>query len=58
MVWEDAYPSKHQALVSEGWREPLRGEPHGRERGNYRVPAGVPAGCVLGAFVVTYLVFR
>jgi hypothetical protein len=43
-----------QPLVWEDWREPLRGEAHGRGLGNYRVLASV----VLGAFVVLYLVFR
>jgi SSS family solute:Na+ symporter len=43
-----------QPLVWEDWREPLRGQAHGRGLGNYRVLAG----CVLGAFVILYLIFR
>jgi SSS family solute:Na+ symporter len=43
-----------RALVWEDWREPLRGEAHGHGLGNYRVLAG----CVLGTFVVLYLIFR
>jgi len=43
-----------RALVWEDWREPLRGEAHGRGLGNYRVLAV----CVLGAFLVLYLIFR
>ena len=41
-------------LVWEDWREPLRGEAHGRGLGNYRVLAVV----VLLCFAVLYVVFR
>ena len=49
-------PLKAEArpLVWEDWREPLRGEAHGRGLGNYRVLAAV----VCAAFVVLYIVFR
>jgi SSS family solute:Na+ symporter len=41
-------------LVWEDWREPLRGEAHGRGLGNYRVLSAV----VLVTFVALYIVFR
>ena len=41
-------------LVWDDWREPLRGEAHGRGLGNYRVLAAV----VFVTFVVLYYVFR
>lgn len=49
-------PLKEEArpLVWEDWREPLRGEAHGRGLANYRVLAAV----VLLTFVVLYAVFR
>ena len=49
-------PLKEEArpLIWEDWREPLRGDPHGRGLGNYRVLSAV----VLGAFVVLYLMFH
>jgi SSS family solute:Na+ symporter len=49
-------PLKEEArpLVWEDWREPLRGEAHGRGLGNYRVLSAV----VLATFVVLYVVFR
>ena len=43
-----------RALVWEDWREPLRGEAHGRGLGNYRILAG----SVLGVFIVLYLIFK
>jgi len=49
-------PLKDEArsLVWEDWREPLRGETHGRGLGNYRVLTAV----VLVTFVVLYFIFR
>ena len=49
-------PLKEEAktLVWEDWREPLRGEAHGRGLGNYRILAGV----VVAIFAVLYYVFR
>jgi SSS family solute:Na+ symporter len=49
-------PLKEEArpLVWEDWREPLRGEAHGRGLGNYRILSAV----VVGTFLVLYYVFR
>jgi len=49
-------PLKEEAklLVWEDWREPLRGEAHGRGLGNYRILSAV----VVATFVVLYMVFR
>ncbi|MEI7902027.1 MAG: hypothetical protein WCK89_17380, partial [bacterium] len=49
-------PIKEEAkpLVWEDWREPLRGESHGRWLGDYRVLSAV----VVVAFVALYIVFR
>jgi len=49
-------PLKEEAkpLVWEDWREPLRGEAHGRGLGNYRILSGI----VLVCFVVLYVLFR
>jgi hypothetical protein len=49
-------PLKPEArpLVWEDWREPLRGEAHGRGLGNYRILTAV----VLGVFGVLYAIFR
>ena len=49
-------PLKEEArlLVWEDWREPLRGEAHGRGLGNYRVLSIV----VVATFVVLYILFR
>ena len=49
-------PLKEEAkpLVWEDWREPLRGEAHGRGLGNYRILAAV----VLLTFLVLYVLFR
>jgi SSS family solute:Na+ symporter len=49
-------PLKEEArpLVWEDWREPLRGEAHGRGLGNYRILSAV----VVATFVVLYFVFR
>ncbi len=43
-----------KALIWEDWREPLRGDPHGRGLANYRFAAAA----VLAVFVALYLVFR
>jgi SSS family solute:Na+ symporter len=43
-----------RTLAWEDWREPLRGDAHGRGLGNYRVLSGV----VLATFVVLYFIFR
>ena len=43
-----------QPLVWEDWREPLRGEAHGRGLGNYRLAAGA----VLATFIVLYIILR
>jgi SSS family solute:Na+ symporter len=43
-----------RTLGWEDWREPLRGEAHGRGLGNYRVLTGL----VLVTFVVLYFIFR
>ncbi|MHB8972150.1 MAG: sodium:solute symporter family transporter [Pirellulaceae bacterium] len=49
-------PLKEEAkpLVWEDWREPLRGDPHGRGLGNYRVLSAV----VVATFVLLYYLFR
>ena len=49
-------PLKEEArpLVWEDWREPLRGEAHGRGLGNYRILSAV----VVATFLVLYYVFR
>jgi SSS family solute:Na+ symporter len=54
--WERPETLKDEArsLVWEDWREPLRGEAHGRGLGNYRILAVV----VLATFVVLYVIFR
>jgi SSS family solute:Na+ symporter len=51
-----AEPLKEEArpLVWEDWREPLRGEAHGRGLGNYRILSAV----VVATFLVLYYVFR
>lgn len=41
-------------LIWESWLEPLRGDPHGRGLGNYRVLTLF----ILAAFAVLYLIFR
>jgi len=43
-----------KALIWEDWREPLRGDPHGRGLANYRFAAAA----VLVVFLALYLVFR
>ena len=43
-----------RALVWEDWREPLRGEAHGRGLGNYRILSAV----VVAIFALLYYVFR
>lgn len=49
-------PLKEEArdLVWSDWREPLRGESHGRGLGNYRILSAV----VVATFVLLYLYFR
>jgi hypothetical protein len=49
-------PVKDEArlLIWEDWREPLRGQAHGRGLGNYRLASVA----VLATFVVLYAVFR
>ena len=49
-------PLKDEAkpLVWEDWREPLRGEAHGRGLGNYRILSAV----VLLTFLALYILFR
>jgi SSS family solute:Na+ symporter len=49
-------PLKDEArlLVWEDWREPLRGETHGRGLGNYRVLSIV----VVATFLLLYILFR
>jgi hypothetical protein len=49
-------PLKEEArpLVWDSWREPLRGESHGRGLGNYRVLSVV----VVATFLLLYFVFR
>jgi hypothetical protein len=49
-------PLKEEArpLVWEDWREPLRGDPHGRGLGDYRVLSAV----VVATFVLLYYLFR
>ena len=58
VVTSYAYPAplKEEAklLVWEDWREPLRGEAHGRGLGNYRVLSAV----VFATFVALYIVFH
>jgi len=51
-----AEPPKEEAksLSWDDWREPLRGEAHGRGLGNYRILSAVV--CV--AFLVLYIIFR
>ena len=41
-------------LIWENWLEPLRGDPHGRGLGNYRVLTLF----ILAAFAVLYWLFR
>ncbi len=43
-----------RALVWTDWREPLRGEAHGRGLGNYRILSAV----VVATFIALYLYFR
>jgi hypothetical protein len=49
-------PLKEEAkpLVWADWREPLRGEAHGRGLGNYRILSAV----VVATFLALYFVFR
>jgi SSS family solute:Na+ symporter len=50
----EALKDEAKSLVWEDWREPLRGEAHGRGLGNYRILAVA----VLATFVVLYVIFR
>lgn len=54
--WRFPEPLKDEAkpLIWEDWREPLRGEAHGRGLGNYRLASLA----VLVTFVVLYVIFR
>jgi solute:Na+ symporter, SSS family len=52
-LFPEALKPEAKPLIWEDWREPLRGEAHGRGLGNYRLAAGA----VLVTFVVLYLVF-
>ena len=54
LLLPEPLPETARALIWEDWREPLRGDPHGRGLGNYRFAALA----VLVVFVVLYLVFR
>lgn len=50
----EAMKEEAKTLVWEDWREPLRGEAHGRGLGNYRILSAT----VVGIFVVLYFIFR
>jgi len=54
--WWKPEPLKEEAkpLVWEDWREPLRGEAHGRGLGNYRILSAV----VVATFIALYVLFR
>ena len=54
LLLPEPLPESARALVWEDWREPLRGDPHGRGLGNYRFATAA----VLVVFVVLYLAFR
>ncbi len=54
LLLPEPLPESARALIWEDWREPLRGDPHGRGLANYRFAAAA----VLAVFVVLYLVFR
>jgi solute:Na+ symporter, SSS family len=53
-VYPEPLKEEAKALVWEDWREPLRGDAHGRGLGNYRILSAVV--CI--TFVVLYIVFR
>jgi SSS family solute:Na+ symporter len=53
-VFREPLRDDARLLVWEDWREPLRGEAHGRGLGNYRVLSAV----VLVTFIALYIVFR
>ena len=50
----EALKPEARPLVWEDWREPLRGQAHGRGLGNYRLAASA----VVAAFGVLYFIFR
>ncbi len=54
LLWPEPVPERAKGLIWEDWREPLRGDPHGRGLANYRFAALA----VLVTFVALYLVFR
>jgi SSS family solute:Na+ symporter len=53
-LWPEPLKEEAKALVWENWREPLRGDPHGRGLGDYRVLSAL----VLLTFMVLYYCFR
>jgi SSS family solute:Na+ symporter len=53
-VFPEPIKEEARSLIWEDWREPLRGEAHGRGLGNYRLAAAA----VLLTFVVLYIAFR
>ena len=53
-LFPEALSERARPLVWEDWREPLRGEAHGRGLGNYRWASAA----VLVTFVVLYILFR
>jgi solute:Na+ symporter, SSS family len=54
LLLPEPLPESAKALIWEDWREPLRGDPHGRGLANYRFAALA----VLIVFVALYLAFR
>jgi SSS family solute:Na+ symporter len=54
LLLPEPLPERAKGLIWEDWRDPLRGDPHGRGLANYRFAALA----VLVTFVALYLVFR
>jgi SSS family solute:Na+ symporter len=54
LLLPEPLPERAKGLIWEDWRDPLRGDPHGRGLANYRFAALA----VLVVFVALYLVFR
>jgi SSS family solute:Na+ symporter len=54
LLFPEPLKAEAKPLVWADWREPLRGDPHGRGLGNYRVLTVV----VLLIFVILYIIFR
>ena len=54
LLLPEPLPESAKALIWEDWREPLRGDPHGRGLANYRFATVA----VLVVFVALYLAFR